>query len=308
MKVVFVGAGGVGGYFGGRLAQVGEEVTFLARGRHLEAMRREGLVLTGPAESLQIHPVRATDDPEGVGAADLVVVTVKHWDLADAAPIVKRLLGKDTEVLTLLNGVEAPGILATAVGPERVLGGVAYIVAAIDAPGRIRYGSATPRLAIGAFGGRKSAVASDFAAACGRAGFEARVADDIEITLWEKFVFLTAVSGLTSASRLPIGALRKHAAARELLAQAMAEAVALAWARGISLPTDTVERQMAVCDRLPADSVSSMLTDLTRGNRLELPWLSGAVERMGRESGVPTPAHGFLAAVLGPHTEGAAKA
>ena len=308
MKVVFIGAGGVGGYFGGRLAAAGEEITFLARGRHLEALRREGLTLAGPSESTRIHPVRATDDPDEVGPVDLVVVAVKHWDLAGTVPIARRLLGPSTEVLSLLNGVEAPGLLAAEVGPDRVLGGVAYVVAAIDAPGRIRHGSATARLAIGGLGGRRSRVGEDFAAACGRAGFEARVTEDIESTLWEKFVFLTAVSGVTSASRLPIGALRKHPASRELLAKAMAEAVALAQARGIPLPKDTVERQMAVCDRLPADSVSSMLTDLSRGNRLELPWLSGAVERMGRESGVPTPAHAFLAAVLGPHAEGAEKA
>jgi 2-dehydropantoate 2-reductase len=306
MRIAFIGAGGVGGFFGGRLAAAGEDVTFLARGRHLEAMRREGLTLAGPSESLRIHPVRATNDPAEVGPADLVVVAVKHWDLADAAPLARRLVGPATEVLSLLNGVEAPGILAREVGPERVLGGVAYVVAAIDAPGRIRYGDATARLVVGALCGRRSRAAEDFGAACGRAGFEARVADDIESALWEKFVFLAAVSGVTAAARLPVGPIRQHPAARELLARAMRETAELARARGVALPQDTVDRQMAVCDRLPADSVSSMLTDLSRGNRLELPWLSAAVERMGRESGVQTPAHAFLAAVLGPHAGGSA--
>jgi 2-dehydropantoate 2-reductase len=306
LKIAFIGAGGVGGYFGGRLAAAGEEVAFLARGRHLEAMRRDGLTLEGPSGPVRIHPVRATEDPAEAGPADLVVVAVKHWDLAGALPLARRLLGPSTEVLSLLNGVEATGILARAVGAERVLGGVAYVVAAIDGPGRIRYGGATARLAVGALGGRRSRAAEEFGAACRRAGVEIRVAEDIESALWEKFVFLTAVSGVTAAARLPIGPLRQHPGARELLERAMREATELARARGIALPSDTVDRQMAICDRLPADSVSSMLTDLSRGNRLELPWLSGAVERMGRESGVPTPAHAFLSAVLGPHAAGSA--
>ena len=304
MKIAFLGAGGVGGYFGGRLAAAGEDVTFLARGAHLEALRRDGLTLSGPAETIRVHPIRATDDPRQAGPADLLVVAVKHWDLEAAAGLVPSLLGPATEVLSLLNGVEAPDRLAREVGRARVLGGVAYVVASIEAPGRIRFGGMAARLAVGGLGGRRSPVAENFAAASARAGFETRVVDDIERTIWEKFVFLSAVSGVTSAVRLPIGPIRTHPAARELLTRAMRETANLGRARGVALPEDAVERQMAICDRLPADSVSSMQTDLSRGNRLELPWLSGGVARMGLESGVETPAHAFLAAVLGPHAAG----
>ena len=304
MKITFLGAGGVGGYFGGRLASAGEAVTFLARGKHLEALRRDGLTLAGPTQSQRVHPVRATDDPAEAAGADLVVIAVKNWDLEAAARLTPRLLGPRTEVLSLLNGVEASDVIAREVGRERVLGGVAYVVASIESPGVVRYGAATPRLAVGGLDGRRSDAARDFAAAGERAGFEVRVAEDIQQTIWEKFVFLSAVSGVTAAARLPIGPIRAHSAARGLLSRAMSEAAALARARGVALPGDTVERQLAICDRLPADSVSSMLTDLSRGNRLELPWLSGAVARMGRESGVETPAQEFLAAILGPHEAG----
>ncbi len=306
MKIAFLGAGGVGGYFGGRLAAAGEDVTFLARGRHLEAVRREGLFLAGPEETVRVHPVRATDQASEVGPVDLVVVAVKHWDLEEAAAVARRLVGPATEVVSFLNGVEAPDILAREVGRDRVLGGVAYIVAWIDAPGRIRHGASITRLALGGLAGRRSQTAEAFAGACVRAGFEAALPAAIEVTIWEKFVFLAAVSGVTAASRLPIGPLRADRGARDLIARAMQESAALARARGIPLPEDVVDRQLALCDRLPADSVSSMLTDLTKGNRLELPWLSGAAMRLGRESGVETPVHTFLCGILGPHAAGKA--
>jgi 2-dehydropantoate 2-reductase len=306
VRITFIGAGGVGGYFGGRLAAAGEDVTFLARGRHLEAMRREGLFLVGPEETIRVHPVRATDRTDEIGPVDLVVVAVKHWDLEEAARVARRLAGPATEVVSFLNGVEAPEVLAREVGRERVLGGVAYIVAWIESPGRIRHGASIRRLALGGLDGRRSQVAEVFARACARAGFEAALPAAIEVTLWEKFVLLSALSGVTAAARLPIGPLRRDPGTRDLIARAMQETAALARARGVPLPEDAADRQLAWCDRLPADSVSSMLTDLTRGNRLELPWLSGAVVRLGRESGVATPVHAFLSAILGPHAAGKA--
>ncbi len=306
MKIAFVGAGGVGGYFGGRLAASGEDVTFLARGRHLEAIHREGLAIKSGLGDLRIFPARATDDPARVGPVDLVAVAVKNWDGEGAAEIARRLLGPRTEVVSFQNGVEAAETLARQVGAERVLGGVAYITASIEEPGVVRHNGSLARLRLGRFDGRRSEAAEEFVAACGRAGVDAAVSQDIGRDIWEKFVFLTAFSGLTALARLPIGPIRENPDTRELLRQAMAEAAAVGRARGAALREDIVERHMAFCDGLPPASVSSMLTDLTHENRLELPWLSEAVARMGRESGVGTPVHAFIAAILGLHAAGPA--
>lgn len=307
MKIAVVGAGGVGGYFGGRLAAAGEGVVFLARGRHLEAIRRDGLTIRSSLGDLRVSPANATDDPDRVGPIDLVVVAVKNWDGEGAARMAGRLLGPRTEVVSFQNGVEAAETLARQVGEERVLGGVAYITASIEEPGVIRHAGTLARLRLGRLDGRRSEGATEFVAACGRAGIDAAVSRDIGREIWEKFVFLTAFSGLTALARLPVGPIREDSDARELLRRAMAEAAAVGRARGAVLSEDIVERHMAFCDGLPPASVSSMLTDLTHGNRLELPWLSGAVARMARESGLETPVHAFIAAVLGLHVGGAAR-
>ncbi len=308
MKIAVIGAGGVGGYFGARLAAAGEEVTFLARGRHLEAIARDGLVIRSDVGDLRLFPARVAEDPAGVGPVDLVVIAVKAWDTEGALRTARPLLGPATRIVSFQNGVETRDALALEFGEERVLGGVAYIAAWIESPGVIRHAGTLARLTLGRFDGKRCETAEAFAAACGRAGLAASVSRDIGLAIWEKFVFLTAVSGLTALARLPVGRIRENPETRELLRRAMSETDAVGRARGVGLSEDTVERQMALCDDLFPESVSSMLNDLLKGNRLELPWLSGAVARMGRESAVETPTHAFVAAILGLHAAGSGRA
>jgi len=304
MRIAVIGAGGVGGYFGGRLAAAGEDVTFLARGRHLEAIRRDGLVLLSESGNLRLFPAKASDNAASVGPVDLVVVAVKAWDTESALGSAPPLLGPGTRVVSFQNGVEAVDAVSRTLGADRALGGVAYIAAAIEAPGVIRHTGTLARLRLGRPDGGASDVAEAFAAACNRAGLEASVSRDITLAIWEKFVFLASLSGMAALARLPVGPIRENPETRELLRRAMAEAAAVGRAGGIALPEDVVERQMGIAEGLPAGATPSMLHDLANGNRLELPWLSGAVARMGAESGVPAPTHAFIAAILGLHAKG----
>jgi 2-dehydropantoate 2-reductase len=302
MRIVFVGAGGVGGYFGGRLAAAGQDVAFLARGAHLEAIRGDGLQILSPIGDARVFP-EAADDPAAIAPAEMVVVAVKNFDTAEAGRAAAGLVAPGGELVSVQNGVEAWDVLAGILG-RPVLGGVAYITAVIEKPGVIRQSGTLAGLALGAFDRRPSSVAERFRDACQAAGLDARIPDDITAAIWEKFVFLTAFSAITALSRLPIGPIREDPEARSLLERAMREGEAVARARGIALPEDIVDRRMTITDRLPADSVASMAHDLSRGNRLELPWLSGAVVRMGRELGVATPIHEVAAALLGPYAGG----
>lgn len=304
MRIAVVGAGGVGGYFGARLAGAGEDVAFLARGAHLDAIRRDGLVVRSALGDARVFPANAADDPDALEPADLVVVAVKNWDTESAGRAAARLRAPGGEIVSLQNGVEAWDALARIAG-EPVLGGIAYITASIESPGVIRHAGTIQRLAVGDFEGRRSETVDRFVAACRRAGVEAAVPSDIRLAIWEKFVFLTAFSAMTSLARLPIGPIRADPEARSLLERAMQEAAAVGRARGVRLPPEAASRQLSFADRLPADAMSSMLHDLTRGHRLELAWLSGAVVRMGRELSIPTPVHELASAVLGLRADGA---
>ncbi len=305
MRIAVIGAGGVGGYFGGRLAAAGEDVAFLARGAHLEAMRRDGLSIASALGDARIFPVRASDDPRGLGPADLVVVAVKNWDTEQAGRAAALLLAPGGAVVSFQNGVEAWDILAGLVRAP-VLGGVAYIGSSIERPGRILHTGTLHRFLFGDFGGRASKAADRLLAACRRAGIEAEIPADIRVAIWEKFVFLSAHSALTALARLPIGAIREDPSAWALYEQALREAADVARARGVPLAPDTVPRQMAFARELRPDAGSSLLTDLSRGNRLESPWLCGAVDRMGRESGIDTPVQAVAAGILGLHAVGVA--
>lgn len=304
MRIVFVGSGGVGGYFGARLAAAGCDVTFIARGRHLAAMREEGLQVLSPLGDLRLGQVQATDDPGSVAAPDLVVIAVKLWSTAEAVESARPLVGGATAVMSLQNGIEAEELLSREFGREHVLGGVAHIAALIERPGVIRHNGTLQRLTFGELDGRASARTGRLAEACRAAGIETVLSQDVRRAIWEKFVFLSAFSGVTAAARLPIGPLREEPLTRELFLEAMREAVAVGRAQGVALDADTAQRQLEFADGLPADMVASMLGDLERGNRLEVPWLSGAVARLGDEHGIATPASRFLYAVLKPHAAG----
>jgi len=304
MRIAIIGAGGVGGYFGARLAHAGENVTFIARGAHLEAMHEHGLRVRSANGDVSVNPVQATDDADTVGTVDLVMIAVKLWSTHDAIGTARAMTGPDTAVVSFQNGVEAEDALVEAFGKVRVLGGVANIAAVIETPGLVRHNGTMALLQFGELDGRRSPRVEKLLGICLRATIEAKVPDDIGKAIWEKFVFLASLSAMTAITRLPLGPLREDPDTRALFRQLAEEVVAVGRAKGVPLSDDTAEAMMTRLDGLPADMVASMLGDLKRGNRLELPWLSGGVVDIGRKLGVPTPAHGFVVAALKLHVPG----
>ena len=303
MKIAFIGAGGVGGYFGARLIEAGEDVTFVARGAHLAAMQAAGLRLESPKGNLHLRTVRATDDARSVGHVDVVFLTVKMYDLASAAAMVHPLVGPNTAVITLQNGVEAVDIVAKVVPRANVVGGVAYVAAVIAEPGLIRHTS-LDALIFGELDGRKSERLLALEAACVPAGFGARVSDNIGVDLWAKFARLSVFAGMTAVTRSPIGVLRDDPELYAMLQAACQETIQVGRANGIALPEALMGEIEQMVHNLPHHAKASMLEDLERGKRLELPWLSGAVVRLGKAAGVATPIHSFIATVLKPHVDG----
>lgn len=298
MRIAVMGTGGVGGYFGARLAAAGADVSFIARGAHLAAIRRDGLRVTSALGDVHVHPARATDRPADIGPVDMVMFTVKLWDTETAAEQVKPLLGPDTGVVSFQNGVDSAERIERILGPGRAIGGVSHIAAAIAAPGLIRHTGSLARLTVGEWDGSDSRRVAGFVAAAKAAGIDVVQSADIGRAIWEKFVFLAPFSGVTSLLRQPIGAVRADEDGRWLYESAVEEVVAVARAKGVALPEDQVRRVLDFSDGLPAEMKSSMLGDLERGGRLELPWLSGAVVRLGRALGVATPTHRAILAAL----------
>ncbi len=305
MRIAVVGAGGVGGYFGARLAAAGEAVSFIARGAHLEAMRERGLRVASALGDLHIDPVRVSGDAAEIGPVDLVIVAVKLWDLAAAGRASKPLLGEGTAVVAPQNGVESEVVLADILGGRHVLGGVAQIAAAIAEPGVIRHTGRMARLIFGERDGKPSARTVALKAACEKAGIDATASDRIETEIWEKFILLAPLAGVTSVTRLSIGAVMADPDIRALFRDAVEEVVALARARGVGLDTHAVERTLELARGLPFEMRTSMQQDLARGGRLELDWLGGTVVRLGAEAGVATPIHRTLYAALKAYKEGA---
>lgn len=304
MKIAIFGSGGVGGYFGGKLAAAGEDVTFLARGAHLAAMQTDGLRITSPLGDVHVPKVQAADRPQAIGPVDVVLFTVKLYDVDTAAATLAPLIGPNTVVITLQNGVDAVDMVARHVGDDHVAGGAAYIVAVIDQPGVIRHTTAQ-QLVFGERDGTRSDRLVAFEQAGIRAGFQAQASTDVEAALWTKFVRLATWSGMTAATRSPLGVLRDHAETYEMMLAAIEEVIAVGRAKGVNLPADIMESTIALMKGFPPNSKSSQLEDLERGRRLELPWLSGAVVRIGKQVGVPTPIHQFINAILTPFVDGA---
>jgi 2-dehydropantoate 2-reductase len=304
MRMVIIGAGGVGGYFGARLAAAGEDVSFVARGEHLAVMQARGLQVLSSLGDLRLQPVRATDNPASIGTADLVMIATKLWSTDESIATARSMMGPESTIVSFQNGVQAEDKLIAAFGRERVLGGVANIAALIETPGVIRHNGSMALLQFGELGGARSPRVEALEAACRRAGIDCRVPDDILRAIWEKFVFLASMSAMTSLTRLPVGPLREDPDTRALMRQMCEEVVAVGRARGIAFGPEAADTILARLDALPPGMVASMQGDLLRGNRLELPWLSGDVVRMGQASGVPTPAHAFAVAVLKLHAGG----
>jgi len=277
---------------------------FIARGAHLDAIRTSGLLVSSVNGDVHVHPAQATDDPAAIGPVDLVVVAVKLYDTEAVAAACPVLLGPETAVVSFQNGVTAADTLAAAVGAERVFGGLTYILATIARPGLVEHLGDMAKIRFGELDATRTARVERLEAALLAAGVDAAISDDITVDLWTKFAFLAPVSGVTSLLRLPLGPVRADPETRALLRAAKDEAVAVAHARGVELPDDLAERHMAMVDGLPETMGSSMLHDLTHQKRLELPWLSGTVARMGREAGVPTPTHDNIVTALKLHVGG----
>jgi len=308
MKIAVMGTGAIGGYFGGRLAASGEEVAFIARGRQLAALRTRGLALKSAIGDLHLPEVRATDDPKTIGPVDLVLFMVKQFDTASAAAMAKPLIGAATTVLTFQNGIDTEDRLRKLLGAERVMEGAAYIAnAAVTAPGVIAHAGTLARLVFGEADGKTSARGAAFLAACRKAGIEAELSAQIRTELWAKFALLAAFSGVSALTRQPIGPILAEPLTRDLLFDALREAVAVALAEGVDLGADYIEKRAAFAKLFPPDAKASMLLDLEHGNRLELDWMSGAVARLGAAKGVPTPIHRFIYAALKLHAAGASR-
>lgn len=303
MKIAMFGAGGVGGYFGGRLAQAGCDVSFVARGAHLEALRRDGLRIVSPKGDAHITPVRASADPAELGPADVVLFTVKLYDAEAAAAQLAPLVGPDTMVVTLQNGVDAVEIVARHVGRAHTAGGVAYVAAVIDPPGTIRH-TALDALIVGELDGAMSPRLLALKAAADRAGFGFTASPHILVDQWSKFARLSVFSAMTAVTRSPLGVLRARPELMAMLDRAARETIAVGRAHGVPLADGVMDEVLAMMRGMPPQAQSSMLSDLERQRPLELPWLSGAVVRLGREKGVPTPIHEFVATVLSPFVEG----
>jgi 2-dehydropantoate 2-reductase len=297
MRIVVMGAGGVGGYFGGRLAQAGYEVTLIARGAHLAALRAKGLTISSPLGDATLK-LRAVENPADAGTAEVVIFAVKLWDTEAAAEKLRPVLASGGVVLPFQNGVESIPRIASVLGKERVMGGAAYIAARIGEPGTIVHTGTLARLRFGAVAASQRAIASEFHNACRSAGIEAELVEDIERVLWEKFVFLAALSGTTALARAPVGVVRADPDLRWMLEAAMRETWQVAGRRGIGLADDFVAQQLVFADGLPAQMKSSMQGDLELGGRLEVEWLSGAVARMAAEAGIEAPVNRSIYAAL----------
>jgi 2-dehydropantoate 2-reductase len=311
MRIVVMGTGGVGGYFGARLAAAGEDVRFVARGAHLEAMRRDGLKIESKLGDLTLKPVKASHDPKDLGPADLVMIAVKLWGTQDAIEAVRPLVGPKTSVVSFQNGVGAIDALTKVFGAAPVLGGVAHIAAVIGAPGVIKHTGTMAKLTIGeprlqSMGGGTSPRVQAFYDAAKKAGIDIVASEDIEKAIWDKFVFLASFSGVTALTRQAKGPIMADPDMRRLFADAIAEACAVARAKGIKLAPDHEAKALGWADGLPAEMKASMLHDLEAGNRLEVEFLSGAVARLGAAAGVPTPVHRAIYAALKPYAAGRA--
>ena len=300
MKIAIFGTGGVGGYFGGRLAQAGEDVSFIARGEHLRAIQTNGLKVESLEGNFLVHPAKATDKVNEAGPVDLVIVGVKAWQVPEAARAMKPLVGPNTTVLPLQNGVDAVPQLTAELGQETVIGGLCKIVSFVVGPGHIRHAGFMPAVVIGEMDNRRTNRIDEIQKTFNHAGVETTIAADIQVALWMKFLFIASFSGVGAVANAPAGTLRTDPALRAQMLRAMEEIYSLAHARGINLPTNSIETVMAGVNALPEDATSSMQRDITAGKPSELESQNGAVVRMARATGVAVPTHEFIYAKLKP--------
>ena len=303
LRIAVIGAGAVGGYFGGRLAQAGVDVVFLARGEILRRLRESGLRVENAQEDIDLVQVQATDDIASIGQVDVVVVAVKAWQVPEVAGTIIPLLKADTAILPLQNGVEAAEQLAAVCGEAHVLGGTCRIVARQVEPGWISEAGVEPFIALGELDSHPSPRATTLVDTLKRAGIACHIPPDIHTSIWKKFMFIAPVSGVGAVARVPLGVLRNRHETRELIKQAAREVQALAAARRVVLPADILEQTLAFLDGVPAEATTSMQRDVAAGRPAELEAINGAVVRLGADAGVATPVHRFIYAALLPQED-----
>lgn len=305
MRIAVIGAGGVGGYFGARLAGAGNEVTFVARGRHLDAIRRSGLRVRSPLGEFTTPAASAVGSIAELGPTDLVIVAVKLWDTEDVAAQLSAAAGlHNPYVLSLQNGVHKDIILRSRLGNERVLGGTCFISAFIEEPGVVVHNNELQKIIVGPYSNEQSAMSEAVYGVLKDAGIETELSSDVEKVVWEKFIFLVGLSATTTTVRQPIGVVRSNDRTRVLLHDVMAETAEVARACGVKLDDTFVEAQMEFCDHLPAGMTSSMHNDLEKGHRLELPWLSGGVVDLAENLNVAVPRNRTVTDILAPYAAG----
>lgn len=294
MRIAVFGTGGVGGYFGGRLARGGEDVTFIARGEHLRTIKANGLKVDSTDGDFVIDPAKATDDAGEIGEVDLVILGVKAWQVPEAARAIKPLVGAHTTVLPLQNGVDAVSQLVAELGSDNVIGGLCRIVSYVVEPGHIRHAGFKPSIIIGEIDNRHTDRIATIEQVFKRAGWDITIAKDIQVALWTKFLFIASFSGVGAMANAPAGVVRSDPKWREQMLNAMKEIYALAQARGIKLPPDSVDKVMSSVDGLPEDATSSMQRDIAARKPSELESQNGAIVRMAREAGVEVPTHELI--------------
>ena len=294
MRITIFGTGGVGGYFGGRLAQAGEDVTFIARGEHLRAIESNGLRVDSSSGDFVVYPAQATDNVAEVGETDLVVLGVKAWQVPDAARAIRPVVGPGTTVVPLQNGVDAVPQLVAELGSDNVIGGLCRIVSYVVASGHIRHAGFTPTIIIGELDNRHSERIETIAQVFRHAGLDTTIAPDIQVALWTKFLFIASFSGVGAMADAPAGVIRSDPKWRAQIQSAMKEIYALAHARGVKLPPDSVAKVMTAVDALPEDATSSMQRDIAAGKPSELESQNGAVVRMAHEARLDVPTHTLI--------------
>jgi len=303
-KIVVLGSGGVGGYFGARLAAAGNDVTFVARGAHFEAIRSNGLRVLSPLGDISLPEVEVVDSVDQIKRADFVFLTVKLWDTEPALPYLVPLVEGGAAIISFQNGVQKDEVLLKVLPKPSVMGGVSYISAAIQEPGVIRHFGSIQNVVFGEFDGSRTQRAVNLLSACESAHIGARISNEIEREIWEKFVFLVGLSATTATIRQPIGVIRSNAQTRGFLLDVMRETVIVGRSRGAAVAADYADKRIEFCDTLPAEMTASMYQDLHRGNRLELPWLSGAVAELGEQMGIAVPRNRAVSDILALYVTG----
>jgi 2-dehydropantoate 2-reductase len=304
MRIAVIGAGGIGGPYGASLAKAGADVTFVARGAHLAAMRENGLRIEGDRGETLIRPAQATDDIASIGTVDVMLACVKLWDVDRVAEQIRPIVGPETAVIPLQNGIDAAERMIRVLGERPVMGGMAFVTGTIVAPGIVRQTGTYQQMTFGELDGRISERGRRLRDLCAAAGFEGVLSPDIMVPVWEKFILLVPLSGLNALTRLPLGKWRDDPDLLALYEAALSETIAVGRAEAVRLPPDIFEKTVARMRSMPPHHTTSMGNDLLRGNRLELPWFAGKVVELGRRHAISTPANGFIYAALKPYIDG----